>query len=315
MSEKAPTASPPPRPDDLPPEAIGEEDLLQDLRNLIVTDESESIKTMLSIVSSLQARIEDREGLIALLKPVIAAAVRESVEENPDELKGILAPIVSDIIRRGPGQSAPADRFSRSRVRAALTALKKRALTLFSPGPASPQSPPVVEEPPAERSGPELCDADFALLEVFLLARPSMVLLAHGSWQAGHLQSRTEEQILPLLRRFIRMKTEEQKLSGSLRARFEPYHILVEPAKYAFLVVLYEGSPPVGFFLDARQTLVDAHERFTDALRRAQAIQPYRGVLRLLLDRYRPTRCRIGAQSQEDPLKWPPPGTSLVTHS
>jgi len=308
--------APPLASDDAPPEEIGETDLLQDLRNLIVTEESESIRTLISIVGAIQARIEDRHGLVALLKPVIAEVLKEKARENPGELKKILAPLVKEILRDAdlPEPARVLRKSPKEKLLLLLTRTRERIRHLFSREP--PPSDSVVEEPKETEKEPvvEVCDSDFALLELFLLARPSLVLLAHGSWRPAHVRARTEKQLLPLVRKFIGTKEEESSNGPSpleenepMRAQVGKSHLHVEQGKYAYLAVLYEGTPSVGFFLDVRQTLGDLHSRFLDLLRRAQAAPPYRRVVRLLLDRYRPEDIRIGGQVGDDPLTWPLP--------
>ena len=300
--------------EDAPPEEIGETDLLQDLRNLIVTEESESIRTLISIVGAIQARIEDRHGLVGLLKPVIAEVLEEKVREDPEELKKILAPIVKEIIREAdlPEPARILRKTPRERLSLLLARTRERIRGLFSREAAPAES--VLEEPKKAEKEPavEICDSDFVLLELFLLARPSLVLLAHGSWRPAHVRARTEKQLLPLVRKFIGTKGEPTPVGPApleenepLRAQVGKSHLHVERGRYAYLAVLYDGTPSVGFFLDLRQTLGDLHSKFPDLLRRAQAAPAYRRVVRLLLDRYRPEDIRIGGQVGDDPLTWP----------
>ncbi len=306
MSAEQPASSPL-VPDD-PPESIDASDLLQDLRDLIVTDETESMRSLASLLSSLQAKIEDRRGLITLLKPVIATVLSERFKENPAELRELLRPVVEEILWEGTGTAARGDTGTKAKVREALRVVKDRARSMFS---REQHAPPVVNEPPVEGPPPEVCDADFALFELFFLGRPSLGMLAHGSWQDTRVQAQAEEQLLPLIRRFVTTKAGNRDIAEPLQARFGRFHVHIEPGKLAYLAVLYEGAPAVGFLLDVRQTLADLHAKYADSIRRGQAVPPYRGALRLLLDRYRPTRSRLGAHAQEDPIKWPPPASNV----
>jgi hypothetical protein len=298
---------PSPLPPDLPPEPIEDTDLLEDLRNLIVTEDSESLRTMASIVTALQARIEDRQGLIDLLKPVIDRVIRERVAEDPEAMREALRPLVEDVVRETADPVGRNDRGAGLAVLDALQSVSRKARAIFSRG--RPHRKTVVVESPAEGPPPEVCDADFALCELFLLAHPSLVLLAHGSWQPPHFQVVLEEQLLPMIRRFITSKARGEEAGEPLRARFDRFHVHIEPAQHAVLVVVFEGTPPLGFLLDVRQTLVDIQTKFTDSLRRSRPVPQYRGALRLLLDRYRPTESRMGAHAHEDPIKWPPPAS------
>jgi hypothetical protein len=300
MSSDTPAA---PRPEE-------SRELLDDLRNILVTEESRGVREVIAILGQLQSKIEDRQGLIALLAPVLAAALVEAARQDPAALERALAPIVRAIVAED--EDAPAAPPQSSAARALLKpfeAVGERVRTLFArPKPAARAI--VVED--AAALAPEVADAEFALVELFLLARPSLALLAHGSWQATHLQLQAEEQMLPLLRRFIRDKTPDQDLVEPLRAAFDRYHVHVEPGKHAHLVVVYEGTPTEGFRLDIRTSLATLHAQSKDALRRAHAVPAYRATLRLLLDRYRPETSRMGAQSRQDPIRWPAPGAAPI---
>ncbi|HAK93834.1 MAG TPA: hypothetical protein DCM87_02185 [Planctomycetes bacterium] len=281
--------------------------LLEDLRNILVTEESRGIKEVVEILGQIQSRIEDRQGLIELLTPVIASAIAEAAKKEPDALRNALAPIVRAIAAER-GEAPPPDVRPRQPL---LAGFAERARALLGRG--QPAVSRVVEDTaPPLAAAPEVCDAEFALIELFVLAHPSLALLAHGSWQAPHLQAQAEELLLPLLRRFIREKAPGQDPSEPLRAVIDRLHAHIEPGPHAHLIVLYEGTPSVGFFLDVRQSLATLHAQSKDALRRAHAVQAYRGTLRLLLDRYRPEDSRMGPQSRRDPLRWPPPGTFSI---
>lgn len=300
MSEEKPVTPP------------GEEsrELLDDLRNILVTEESRGVKEVIEILGALQSKIEDRRGLTALIAPVLAEALAEAARENPAELRRVLAPIVRSILADEAEEPSepPAARAKLALLRP-LRALAERAKGLLVR--PQPETRKVVEEDISPVAA-EVCDADFALLELFMLARPSLALLAHGSWQAAPLHAQAEEQLLPLLRRFIREKTPDQDLAEPLRAMIDRHHLLIQPGKHAYLVVLYEGTPTEGFRLDVRTSLAALHTQHKDALRRAYALPSYRAPLRLLLDRYRPEASRMGEKARHDPLSWPPPGTAPI---
>ena len=281
-----------------------EDDLLEDLRNLIVTDESRGIREIVKILGDLQSRIEDRQGLTALLRPVIMDVLRDGAREDPEALRALITPIVREILHEDAGLVSPPATPSAARFPTLLRRARDRAAALLA-GARSPREPtPEHLSEPAE--GLEPCDVEFALNELFCLAAPSLVLLAHGSWLPIHQRAQNGEQFLVNLRRFIRAKSEGGSLQAPLRARLGPRWVHVEPGKHAHLLTVYGGAPPVGFFLDLRQTLADLHLRFTDALRRAQAGAVYRPLLRLLMDRYRPSHAQQ-AGGLVDPLTWPPP--------
>jgi len=293
----------------LPPkQEVEESDLLQDLRNIIVTDDSEGMKELLSIVGALQAKLQDQRGLISLLKPAITAVIKENIKEDPNGLKEAIRPIVEEIIQQyqmKQDESNPPPQ--EHKIQHALRAITKKTHSLVTG--LRPQKKQMVEESLIPQQEPEICDADFDLLELFLLARPSMVLLAHGSWQSSQTQAEAKELLLPQLRTFIQTK-EKEETTEPLRANFGQIQIHIEPTKYSYLIVLYRGTPPIGFFFDIRQSLSDIQTRFAPSLRRAKSIPSYRPILRLLLDRYRHPNSRIGNQTNEDPIKWPPPEKS-----
>ncbi len=285
-------------------------ELLEDLRNILVTEESRGVKEVIDILGSLQSKIEDRQELTALIAPVLAAALEQAAKENPAELQRVLAPLVRSILAdEAEEPSAPPPPGTTRALFRPLHALVERARGLFVR--PQPETRKVVEEDISPVAS-EVCDADFALLELFMLARPSLALLAHGSWQAAHLHAQAEEQMLPLLRRFIREKTPDQDIAEPLRAMIDRHHLLIQPGKHAYLVVLYEGTPTEGFRLDVRTSLASLHTQSKDALRRAYALASYRAPLRLLLDRYRPEASRMGERARHDPLSWPPPGTAPI---
>ena len=296
-AEKAPAA-----PKKAPAAVEESRDLLDDLRNILVTEESRGIKDVVALLGHLQSKIEDRQGLIELLAPVIAAAMAQAARQDPEALRDALAPIVRAITAEGdetPPPAAPPRRPSPAGFAARVRALLKRGRP----------APRRVVADTALPAAPEVCDAEFALIELFLLAHPSLTLLAHGSWQAPQLQAKAEELLLPLLRKFIREKVPARDPGEPLRAIVDRLHAHFEPGAHAYLIVLYEGAPSVGFFLDVRQSLTALHAQSRDALRRAHAVSAYRATLRLLLDRYRPEDSRMGPRPHPDPLSWPPPGT------
>ena len=101
--------------------------LLDDLRNILVTEESRGIKEVVEILGQIQSRIEDRQGLIDLLTPVIAAAIAEAAKKEPDALRDALAPIVRAVAAER-GEAPPPDARPRQPV---LTGFVQRARALL----------------------------------------------------------------------------------------------------------------------------------------------------------------------------------------
>lgn len=284
---------------------FNESDLIQDLRNLIVTDDSESLQEMLSIIGALQAKLEDRQGLVNMLKPVIITVLAENIKDHPDQLRQLLRPIIADILNETDSEATESAPKPAKKRPGLFKSIRRKAQGLFAGLGRKDQA--ILKEPTQSTEQESLLyDGEFALFELFLLAKPSLVLLAHGAWESMNEQNYHKEHLLPLLRSFIQNKVKEKTGTQPLTAHFDRFQVHIEPSQHAYLVVFYEGKPPVGFMLDVRQALADLQNRFTPALKRAQSITPYRSTLRLLLDRYRPTESRLGASTQEDPLTWPP---------
>ncbi len=275
-------------------------ELLQDLRNIIVTDDSESLKELLSVIGGLQAKLQDREGLAELIKPVITAVIREKMEEDPDGWRSMLKPLVREILEE---EKQPAGPGKKNRLETTLQSLKKSTGGLLHTfRPRKRKTKTTIKEEPQGGETNEIIDADFALVELFLLAHPSLVLLAHGSWQPPELQN--PKQLLPLIRTFITSKLKDRARGEPLKASYHECAIHIEPSKHAYLALFYTGSPPIGFFLDVRQVLSDMEKQHAVALKRAQTIPAYRPIVRLLLDRYCPRVIHMG-NKKSDPITWP----------
>jgi len=299
---------------------ISEVDLLKDLRNLIVSEESDRIREILEILNYLRAKLDDPEGLVRTIKPVIGEILAERIHEAPDEMAKILAPVVT----RAFARRAREDRVETARalrpviLRAVLLAVVGRAGTGIGAafqrflGLFGWRRRPEEAFAPAPREGRIEADGRFGLREVFLLGKDSLLLLAYGTWNPESTHLRAEGRLLPLVRRFIRSSVEEGTPSP-LRARFEDRTIIIELGRHMHLVTVFSGEPPVGFLPDLRQALADIHGRVQGAPGTPAGEAPdtaaVRPVLRILLDRYRPTGISIrdiGADAY-DPIRYPGP--------
>ncbi len=293
-------------PQEDPPEPLEDQDLLADLRNLIVTEDSETLRTLLAAVNELKRKVEDRRGLIDLLKPVLPDLLREAAAEDPEAIRKALEPLFTFQVKHA-GRREPSGglRFVSS-LQAALSGAAERVAGLFRAFRGrGGGSGPVLQEISGGGAPAEVLDASFALEEIFLLARPSLVLLGHGTWLPP--SEAQGDYLLVQIRRFLSEKGGGADQDGPLQAQVGSHRLYIESGRNALLAVLYRGTAPVGFFLDVRQSLADLHCSLGEALRRAQVTSKYRPTLRLLLDRYRPSETRLSGTTRTDPLTWPPP--------
>lgn len=310
---------------------IEHSDPLQDLRDLIVNEESENIRDILEMLDYLRSKIDDPEGVIRTVKPIIGEVIAERIAESPDEMAKALGPMVAEALHRQIRENraraariiapviframaqATLGRIGRSLQAVGRTLeeifwfpLRRRVRDALPP----PGSLPQVHANP-QRATP------FALREIFILGRDSGLLFAHATWDPSLPHARTDSRFLPALRKFLKTSLEEGDEVEFLKARFEQYTVLVEVGPYAHLVAVVVGGVPVGFQPDMRQTLSDIHAEFQTQLKCArmapEGLVGVRPILRVFLDRYRPDGVlpKEVSSSDEvreyDPIRFPAP--------
>ncbi len=248
-----------------------------DLRTILLHAERQRTDDLIERVDNLEQQVNDKEALIELLMPVLSEVLRQKIHDARAEMIELLYPIIGEVVMRAVSESM------RDLMRRVDTQMRQ-ALT-----------PRLVWERLRARlhgvsEGERLLREalPFTVVEIFLVQRPSGLLLRYVSSQPAEVRdSDVISGMLTAIRDFTQDAFSGHATGELDEIQYGTLRIVIEAARYAYLAVVVDGIEPPGFHAQMRALLIEIQGQYEERLRDfdgdASFLAPIDAQLRTLL--------------------------------
>ncbi|QLQ06804.1 MAG: hypothetical protein HZY76_12620 [Anaerolineae bacterium] len=246
-----------------------------DLRTILLHAERQRTDDLIERVDNLEQQVNDKEALIELLMPVLSEVLRQKIHDARAEMIELLYPIIGEVVMRAVSESM------RDLMRRVDTQMRQ-ALTPAWCGNVYARLHGVSE---GERLLREALP--FTVVEVFLVQRPSGLLLRYVSSQPAEVRdSDVISGMLTAIRDFTQDAFSGHATGELDEIQYGTLRIVIEAARYAYLAVVVDGiEPPV--FMPRCALLIEIQGQYEERLRDfdgdASFLAPIDAQLRTLL--------------------------------
>lgn len=228
-----------------------------DLREILLRAERERSDDLSRQVADLERQVTDKEALIALLMPVLGDVLRQKIRDARAEMIEALYPIIGEVVVRAVSEAIrDLARSVDAQMRTSLTPSAAWRRTRARLGGVSDGEMILRQALP------------FAVAEIFLIQRPTGLLLWYASPQPAELRdSDVISGMLTAIRDFA------QDAFGAVHDReldeiqYGDRRIVIEAAQHVYLAVVVDGIEPPGFRAHMRSLLIDIQNQYEEVLR------------------------------------------------
>jgi hypothetical protein len=236
------------------------DDSIEALRQILFRQQIEKIQGLEANLDLLELQVNDEKKLVKMIAPVLGDAIRLRIYEARDEIITALYPIIGKVVQTAVREAV-------SDLARSLDAQVKRSFNLrlawyrlrarFSG--ASEAQIHLRELLP------------FVVTDVLLIHRQSGLLLAHLTSETSVTSDADLfSGMLTAIGDFSRDTLGGEEDAGLGEITYHDQHILIENGRLAYLAVIVDGIPPVGFKADMRQALTELEAANGEALRAYQ---------------------------------------------
>ncbi|MDQ1301773.1 MAG: hypothetical protein QG637_1695 [Chloroflexota bacterium] len=230
---------------------------LADLREILVGQEQRRLVELEAQVADLQRQVEDKDGLLALLTPVMTDAIRTTIRDHRSAMVEALYPIIGQLVVRAVGEA----------IRDLARSIDYRMRVSLSPQ-------AIWQRIRARVRGVSVAELElraslpFSIADLFLIHRQSGLLLLYLSRAAEPMP---DFDVVGGMLTAIRDFTQEafgQGREGQLdEIQYGARRILIETAQDVYLAIVVDGVEPPGFRGQMREEIVAVQGRHVEALR------------------------------------------------
>lgn len=240
-----------------------EDDAIHALRALLLADDRAAALDLARQVDDLREQIQDDESLIRRVNPILGEAIRRKIRDSREEMIEALYPIIGQLVLRAVSEA----------MRDLARTIDARMRQTISPQSLARRAQAQIRGV----SGADVMLRDalpFAINEIFLIHRPTGILLYHTSAR-GDTGENTGEQssaaervndsdvisgMLTAIQDFVRdafVDTTQSTVDSDLdEIQYGDASIFLETARYAYIAVVASGVEPAGFRGEMRQSIV-----------------------------------------------------------
>lgn len=230
---------------------------LADLREILVGHEQRRLAELEAQVADLQRQVEDKDGLLALLTPVMTDAIRTTIRDHRAAMVEALYPIIGQLVVRAVGEA----------IRDLARSIDHRMRVSLSPQ-AIWQRIQARVRGVSEAELALRASLSFSIADLFLIHRQSGLLLLCLS---GDAEPMPDSDVVGGMLTAIRDFTQEafgQGQEGQLdEIQYGARRILIEAAQDAYLAIVADGIEPPGFRAQMREEIMAVQSRHAEALR------------------------------------------------
>jgi len=262
-----------------------EDGAMEDLRALLLSVDRQQLADLRARLDGVERRVGDEKAMIVAITPLLSEMIRRSIRDAREQMIEALYPIIGQVV-----------------MRAVTEAIRDLARSVDERMRHAVQPKIYLQQLWARLHGVDagrlvLRDAlPFHVQEVFLIHRASGLLLLHvgGGLAASSVDADIVGAMLVAIRDFagdvLSRSTPGQDDEETLdEIQYGDREIIIEAARLAYLAVVAQGVPPVGFRAEMRQRLAEFQATYAEWLRDyrgdAAPLVGGRPLLQSLLDR------------------------------
>ena len=259
-------------------------DPLKDLQLLLLQETEDRIAQLEKAQKILETQINDREGVINTLSPVIADLLSHTIRNSGDEIASALSPVMSSAIKKQIKDSrddvvdALYPIIGRMISKAISEAMKSLVASVNENINRKLDISLWFKKIKARLTGVDLAEMLIAdgtpceIQDVFLISRQSGLLIAHINKDlVENSTTKNNVQIiagmLTAIKSFIQDAFQADAASELREIEYSNKTIRIEPGRYTFLAIVYSGIAPLHFNEKLTQIHTKIHERFHKKLR------------------------------------------------
>ncbi len=239
------------------PQAGGEDEAMQALRDLLLEGDRAEATTLARRVDALAEQLDDDEALIRRVNPILGEAIRRKIRDSREEMIETLYPIIGQLVLRAVSEA----------IRDLARTIDARMRRTLSPKSMARR----IQAQVRGISGADVMLRDalpFAITEIFIIHRQTGILLYHTSAEQNDLgqdeawvdDSDVISGMLTAIQDFVRDAfgdiTDPNDDADLDEIQYGDASILLETARHAYIAVVADGIEPSGFRTQLRQCIV-----------------------------------------------------------
>lgn len=228
-----------------------------DLREILLGAERQRADDLAQQVAELERQVNDKDALIALLMPVLGDVLRQKIRDARAEMVEALYPIIGQVVVRAVSEAIrDLARSVDAQMRTSLTPQSVWQRLRGRLGGVSEGEMMLRQALP------------FAVAEVFLIERPSGLLLWYVSSQPAETRdSDVISGMLTAIRDFTQDAFGGDREDELDEIQYGERRIVIEAAQHAYLAVVVDGVEPPGFRATLRGLIIEIQSRYEPVLR------------------------------------------------
>lgn len=227
------------------------------LREILLRGDRQRTDDLHAQVADLERQVTDKDALIALLMPVLGDVLRQKIRDAREEMVEALYPIIGQVVVRAVSEAIrDLARSVDAQMRTSLTPQSVWQRLRGRLGGVSEGEMMLRQALP------------FAVAEVFLIQRPSGLLLWYVSSQPAETRdSDVISGMLTAIRDFTQDAFGGDSEDELDEIQYGERRIVIEAAQHAYLAVVVDGVEPPGFRATLRSLIIDTQNQYEPVLR------------------------------------------------